>query len=804
MAATHEARREERIAAVLALAAARVPAQAGALEGFTREYFRQVDLDDLEERTPEDLLGALLSHRQFGTQRSPGVPRVRVFSPSPGEDGWGSRHTVVQVVNDDMPFLVDSVSLEITRQGLSLHLVVHPVYAVQRDPQGVLQSIATRREAPDLPRESWMYIEVDRMVDAEQRTALCRGIERVLADVRAAVTDWKAMVARLHDAGRELEQGSTGVPAEEASEARAFLQWLAADHFTLLGYRQHDLVEQEGGLSLKIVDGTGLGLLRESHDPTASASFAALPAAAREQARAPSPVLIVTKANTRSTVHRDGYTDYVGVKRLDAGGNVIGEHRFIGLFTSSAYAGRVSETPLLRRKIAAVAQRAGFAPAGHSAKALEHTLETFPRDDLFQIEQDQLFDTAMGILALGERHRLRLFTWKDPYDRFVSCLLFVPRETFSTQLRLKFQRILLQALGGSHIDFDVLLSGTQLARIHFTVRIAPNPMPAFDRKDLERRLAAVARRWEDELRDALVDAEGEAAGLALERRWGSTFPVAYREHVPARSAVHDIRKMQGLAPEAPLALALYWPLGAPEGRLGLKLYRLGAPVVLSDSLPMLEHMGLRVLAEDNHRIDGAAAAPVYLHDFALEAQPNAEIEPQALARLFEDAFARVFRGEVENDEFNRLVLLAGLAAEDVVVLRAYAKYLKQIGFAQSQATIAATLAAHPRIARMLVSLFRLRFDPQSHDVTAAASQVNALNQALDKVSNLSEDRVLRQMLALVQATLRTNFWRTGAGASGAPGPRRPFLSFKLDSSKVPGLPEPRPLYEIWVYSPRFE
>lgn len=804
MAATQDARREERIAAVLALAARRVPAQAAALEGFTREYFRQVDLDDLEERTPEDLLGALLSHRQFGAQRTPGVPRVRVFSPSPADDGWGSRHTVVQVVNDDMPFLVDSVSMELARQGLAVHLLVHPVFAVQRDAQGVLQSLAARRDAPQLPRESWMYIEVDRMVEAAQRTELGRGIERVLADVRAAVSDWKAMQQRLQEAAGELAAPPAGVAADEVAEARAFLQWLADDHFTLLGYRQHDLVEQGGELTLQVVPDTGLGLLHESHDPTASASFAALPPAARALARTPSPLLVVTKANTRSTVHRDGYTDYVGVKRFDTRGNVVGEHRFIGLFTSTAYASRVSETPLLRRKVAAVAQRAGFAPAGHSAKALEHTLETFPRDDLFQVDPDELFDNAMGILALGERHRLRLFTWKDPFDRFVSCLLFVPRETFSTQLRLKFQQILLQALGGSHIDFDVLLSGTQLARIHFTVRIAPNPMPAFDRKDLERRLAAVARRWEDELRDALVEAEGEAAGLALDKRWGASFPVAYREHVPARAAVHDIRKIQALTPEAPLAMALYWPLGAPAGRLGLKVYRLGAPVVLSDSLPMLEHMGVRVLAEDNHRIDAAGPTPVYLHDFALEAQFNAESDPQALARLFEEAFARVFRGEVENDDFNRLVLLAALAAEDVVVLRAYAKYLKQIGFAQSQATIAATLATHPRIARMLVALFRLRFDPQAHDDAGAAAQVNALNQALDKVSNLSEDRVLRQLLALVQATLRTNFWRTGPGASGAAGPRRSFLSFKLDSAKVPGLPEPRPLYEIWAYSPRFE
>ncbi|MEJ8835637.1 NAD-glutamate dehydrogenase [Ramlibacter sp. AN1133] len=806
MAATQETRRDEQVAAVLALATARQAAPAaGTLDGFAHEYFQQVDVEDLEERTPEDLLGALLSHWQFGAQRQPGVPKVRVLSPSPGEDGWGSRHTVVEIVNDDMPFLVDSVSMEIKRQGLTLHLLVHPVYAVQRDAKGLLQSIAPRAGAPELPRESWMYIEVDRLVDAQQRAALCQGIERVLADVRAAVADWKPMLARLREASGELARPVPGVNPEEAAESRAFLDWLADDHFTLLGYRQHDLVEEGGSLALRLVAGSALGMLRESAGAEPSASFAALPPAARALARTPSPVLVVTKANTRSTVHRDGYTDYLGVKRFDAQGRVIGEHRFIGLFTATMYSARVTETPLLRRKVEAVAQRAGFAPAGHLAKALQHTLQIFPRDDLFQIAEGELYDIVLGILGVGERHRLRLFIWKDPFDRFVSCLVYVPREAFSTQLRLKFQKILLKELNGTHVDFDVLLSGMQLARIHFNVRIAPNPVPPFDRKELERKLAAAARRWEDELREALVESEGEAVGLALERRWAGAFPVAYREHVPGRAAVHDIRKISALTPEAPFALALYWPLGAAEGRLGLKVYRLGAPVILSDSLPMLEHMGVRVLAEDNHRIqDGEHTQPVWLHDFALQAQPNAEIDPQALARLFEDAFARVFRGEVENDDFNRLVLLAALSAEEVVVLRAYAKYLKQVGFAQSQATIAATLAAHPRIARMLVSLFRLRFDPVGHDEQGAASQVNALNQALDKVSNLSEDRVLRQLLALIQATLRTNYWRTGVGASGAPGPRRPFLSLKLDSRKVPGLPEPRPLYEIWVYSPRFE
>jgi glutamate dehydrogenase len=807
MTATPAALQRERIDAVLALAAQRLaPAQRPAVEAFGREYFRRLDTEDLLARTPEDLLGALLSHWQFGAKRQAGQTLVRVLSPTVADNGWASRHSVIDIVNDDMPFLVDTTTMEINRQGLTLHLIVHPIFAVERDAQGQLQSIKPRSEAPDAPRESWMHIEVDRLVDPQQRAELVSGLDRVLADVRAAVQDWQPMAAQLHAAIAELQAAPARLPAPQVQESLAFLQWLTDDHMTLLGYRRHDLVSHQGEDALHLVPGSGLGLLRETAQEKSSASFSALPANARAAARAPVPPLIVTKANTRSTVHRPGYTDYVGVKRYNAAGEVVGEHRFIGLFTSSAYSARVSETPLLRGKVADITTRAGLPPGGHLAKALQHILETYPRDDLFQISDDELFDTALGILALGERQRLRLFVCRDPFDRFVSCLVYVPREAYSTDLRIKFQRILLAAFAGSSAEFDVQLSDAVLARIHFTVRTTPGQSPTVDRKDVEAQLASAARRWDDELRDALIEAEGEARGLALFKRWSASFPLGYRERVSARAAVPDVLKIAGLSAAEPLALALYRPLGAEPGALGFKVYRLGGTVILSDSLPMLEHMGVRVLGENNHHLGGGGdvTQTVSLHDFELQATVSDEIEPDALARLFEDTFARVFRGDVENDDFNRLVLRAGLSAEEIVVLRAYAKYLKQIGFPLSQPAIEAALGAQPRIARMLVRLFKLRFDPKAHDAAGAAAQVNAIEKALEGVSNLQEDRVLRQLLALVQATLRTNFWRTGVGHSGAPGPRRSFLSFKFDSAQVPGLPEPRPLYEISVYSPRFE
>ncbi len=804
MTVSTDSLRRDRLDAILALAASRLPEDRLAMfESYARECLRQLDADDLADRTPEDQCGGLLSHWQFGASRTPGRPKVRILSPTVAEHGWASRHTVIEVVNDDMPFLVDSTSVEINRQGLTLHLIVHPIFLVERAADGSLAAIAPGTEAAPGLRESWMHIEVDRLVDAQQKAELVAGIERVLGDVRAAVDDWKPMVARLQEAIDELGRAPAVLPAAQVDESRAFLEWLADDHLTLLGYRQHELVSLAGDSALRLVPGTGLGVLRETAADQASSGLSLLPANARELAHAPTPLLVVTKANTRSTVHRPGYTDYIGVKRYDAEGRVIGEHRFLGLLTSSAYNARVAETPLLRRKVGAIAERAGLPPGGHLAKALAHILETYPRDELFQIGDDELYETALGILALGDRQRLRLFLRRDPFDRFVSCLVYVPREAYATDLRVKMQRLLMEAFAGTSAEFDVLLSDTVLARIHFTVRTTPGQMPAIDARALERKLAEAARRWDDALRDALTEAEGEARGIALYKAWAAAFPPEYRERVPARAAVPDVRAVASLSPASPLALALYRPLGGGPDALGFKVYRLGEPIVLSDSLPMLEHMGVRVLGEQNHRLR-AGGQSLSLHDFDLQAPVADEIEPEALSRLFEDCFGRVFRGEVESDDLNRLVLRAGLGADEIVVLRAYTRYLKQIGFALSQAAVEATLIAHPRIARMLVQLFKLRLDPTGRDEQGAQSQVNAIEQALDRVSNLQEDRVLRQMLALVLATLRTNFWRTGPGHSGAPGPRRSFLSFKFASAQVPGLPEPKPLYEIFVYSPRFE
>jgi glutamate dehydrogenase len=774
-------------------------AQRGLMEAFVRGYYGQVDADDLADRDLADLYGAALSHFAFGRKREAGRAKVRAFNPTIEEHGWQSTHTVIEVVNDDMPFLVDSVSMEANRHGLTLHLIVHPILDVTRSSDGTIVAIA--EPGPQSKRESFIHAEVDRVSGAAALSQLARDVERVLVDVRLSVGDWAAMRKRALDIAADLEASPPKLPASELAEGREFLAWLADNHFTFLGYRRHDLVSADGQDALKVVPGSSLGILRETEAANVAASFAALPAEIRAHARRPE-LLVITKSTSRSTVHRPGYLDYIAVKRFDAGGNVTGEDRFLGLFTSTAYSANPIDIPLLRRKVANVVARAGLAPGSHAGKALLNILATYPRDELFQTGEDDLLRTAMGILHLYDRQRFRLFVRRDPFERFVSCLIFAPRENYSTDLRQKWQAILMQAFGGTSSEFNVSLSESILARIHITVRTTPGAIPAYDVKEIEARLIAAARRWTDDLKVSLVETLGEAAGNERFRQFVHAFPAGYREEFPARAAVPDIEMIARLTEKKPLALSLYRPLEAPPGLLRFQIVHLGRPVTLSDSLPMLEHMGLRVLDEHPHRIQPQGMPHVAMHDFGIQsALPDVDMEVDGLHEVFEEAFAKIFRGEVENDDFNKLVIAARIPAGEIVVLRAYAKYMRQIGFPLSQSFIESTLATHAAVARMLVDLFKTRFDPDGGTGAGAraAEHEREIEAALDNVENLSEDRVLRQYLALMRATMRTNFWRRDA--QGNP---RTFLSFKFDPSKVPGLPEPKPMFEIFVYSTRFE
>ena len=802
-----EDRKQQVLAAMNALARTRLPEDSfSAIQPFLSHYYSQVGEDGVVGTSVEDLYGAALAHWQLSRDFASGTARVRVYNPDLEEHGWKSAHTVIEIVNDDMPFLVDSVTMEINRLGLTLHSAVHPVFRVWRNAQGTIEKAQPASEqvpegAANSRLESYMHFEVDRFSDPAKLEELRAGIVRVLGDVRAAVIDWPAMLEAVRRTIAELSQTRHESPTRQESfgEAAAFLEWLIEGHFVFLGYRNVDLIAKEDAYYLQRVADSGLGILRSAGRAQEGEPTKLSPGATRI-IEAPSP-LFLTKADSRATIHRPGHLDYVGVKRYDAVGNVIGEHRFLGLYTSVAYSGASSDIPVVRQKVANVVHRANFMPGGHLAKAFAAILDQFPRDEMFQIGEDDLFDTAIGILRLEERQRTRLFVRRDVLDRYVSCIIFVPREKYTTELRVRIQNLLLKAYNGVSVEFTPLLSESVLARLYITVHARPEGLPQVDVAELEEQIVLATRGWDDELRESLLEHFGEERGNLLLRRYAGAFPAAFRADYSARATVRDIELMEGLNGNPDPALSLYRPIEAPASSLRLKIYHAETPIALSRSLPMLEHMGVKVHNERPYRIARNDAPPVWMHDFDMETADGSEIDIGVVKKVFEDAVARVWAGNAENDDLNRLVLLAKMHWREVMILRAYARYLRQVGSTFSNAYVEQAINGNPLIARKLTALFITRSDPLLEGDRGAmqASLARDIEDALQQVPSLDEDRILRQFLGVINATLRTNYFQRDAN-----GRSKPYLSFKFDPAKVPGLPQPKPMFEIWVYSPRVE
>jgi glutamate dehydrogenase len=545
---------------------------------------------------------------------------------------------------------------------------------------------------------------------------------------------------------------------------------------------------------------SGLGILREASSGSVSHSFARLPPEAKKLARAPH-LLNLTKANSRSTVHRPSYLDYVGVKKFDAEGEVTGERRFLGLYTFSAYSASALEIPLVRRKVKGVLERAGFPEGSHYEKDLMEALETHPRDELFQISEDELFEIAMGILHLQERQRVRLFVRRDTYGRFFSCLVYVPRERYNTDIRQRMQDILQRAFNGENAEFNVRLSESVLARLHFIIYTDPEDVPDYNVDEIEARLVEATRSWRDNLYEALIEQCGEEVGTELFQQYREAFPPGYRDDFLARTAVVDIRRIEGLSSENDLGMSLYHPLEAPEDFLRFRLYRLGEQISLSEVMPLLEDMGVEVADQRPYKIEPAEKAPIWINDFGLVHEAQGELQTEQVKEIFQDAFARAWRGTVEDDGFNRLVLRAQLTWREITILRAYCKYLRQTGTTFSQNYMEQTLAANPHIARLLVELFKARLDPGRQERAEEETErlKEEIKEALEAVVSLDEDRILTSFLNVTLATLRTNYFQ-----STPEGEPKPYLSFKLDPTGIPELPLPRPMFEIFVYSPRAE
>jgi glutamate dehydrogenase len=799
--------RQDIVKKILELVEKRLPAeQVKLITQFIDYYYSNISEEDLNYRNIEDLYGAMISHWNLLYQRKPEECKVRLYNPHYEQSGWQSKHTIIEVVHDDMPFLVDSLRMEILRAGFNVHFMIHfGGFNVQRDEENRVVKILNIHEAnteKNQTSEAAIYIEIDKQSDPEILQTLQDNLYRILTDVRKAVKDWKRMRERMEEALAELDKNPPPFASIDVSESKDFLRWLLDNHFTFLGCRDYEIDENKEDIGLRLISGSGLGVLRDESKSLGLRKMSTLPAAARELALAPQ-VLVISKTNTKATIHRPVYTDYIGVKRFNNKGEPIGERRFIGLFTSTVYNSHPQTIPLVRHKVKLVLENSKLSPNGHSAKELIDVLSTMPRDDLFQASTQELTDLVISILHIQQRPRIRLFARRDAFGRFISCLVYVPREKFTTELRQAIQEILLHAFKGLEVNYAPYFSESILARLHFLIRTDPKAELSYDLKTIESKIIEAARSWLDELNEQVVDFYGEEKGAYLINKYAKAFPASYQEDFTVRTAVFDIEHMENLTAEHPLEISFYRLLDEPANYLHLKLFQFNVPVALSDVLPMLENLGLRVIAERPHEIIFKNDAYVWINDFILIYNQEEELDVEQVRSIFEEAFTQIWLGEVENDGFNRLVLSAQLTWREVTVLRAYTKYLRQIGFTFSQNYIEATMAKYPDIAKKIIKLFNQRFDPGlQNDKTGSAIEeiTQGLRAALNNVANLDDDRMLRRLLEVMRATIRTNYFQIDK-TTGKP---KAGLAFKLNPSQISDMPLPRPLYEIFVYSPRIE
>ena len=805
---------------------------------FVTQFFRGVSTDDVALRASGNWAALLRGLLEFISVRKSGAPSVRVFNPGLEHDGWDSNHTIVQIVTADMSFLVDSVGIAAQQSKVLVHSLIHPVYSIVRDAGGHLLSLASDAAGKGAA-ESVMHVEIDKLTEPADLEKLQAAVEHALHDVALAVHDWPAMRQKMRDIADQLGKWRLPLDGDGVAEAQEFLRWAADEHFTFLGYREYHVAGSGDSEVLEASPKSGLGILHRDDRTVAPRTLKGLVAHELRQS-GKADAIIITKTNARSTVHRSGHMDYIGVLEFDASGKPQVEHRFLGLFASGAYSRRPWDIPLVRRKYEAVMDRSGLKRDSHSGKTLRNILETLPRDELFQAGEDELFDTAMGIMGLQGRARSRLFVRRDKYGRFFSCLVFIPRDRFNTDVRERIEALLKRALHGERLDSTIQIGESTLARVHMVIRPKPGDKPKYDVADLETKIGQIVRNWHDELREILVRKHGEEKGSRLAHRYGKALPTGYIEEVTATIAANDVDAAAALKNADDIRMSLYRARGQND-KLRFKLFRYGTPITLTEVLPMLENMGLKILSEHPYEMH-LGDTTVVIQDFEVQPAGRFDFDLDQIRETFQNSFERVWRGQTESDGFNRLILGANMDWRQVAVLRGLCKYLLQTGVPFSQTYMEETLNRYPLIAGLLIELFEAKFDPARETLTKPALElarkrlqkeletllpesmdkhhgvivdavVNARGEArevqyratadaikalLDQVASLDEDRILRAYLALIGATLRTSYFQTPGGKP------REYIAFKFDPAKVPDLPKPRPYREIFVYAPRIE
>lgn len=803
---------------------------------FLENYLTTFCLEEWLGRELNDLYYACKGFYLFVSNNHKRVARVRVFNPTLDEDGWLCGRTVVLITCLDFPFLVDSIRMEMNRRQLPIHIVKSTVMNVKRNSVGELASVSLSRSrlVHTLPaeamesspedqhiashelsagekKEALICFEINALAQSSSRSALKVAIEHILVDVHRVVTSYSAIVARLNSVRNNVEKH-----IKSNTEVIEFLDWLPKKHFTFLGSREYDLVNGTKNTvseQTKLIENIDrrLGIFTKLTDKENIILVDDFSQGIKDFYLSDS-VIFFSKSSTRSNVHRSVYPDYLVVKKFDDAGNVCGEVRFLGLFTYNVSNLSPMSIPVIRKKAAFILSESGLDPESHDGRNILRIIENYPKDELFQTDKNTLYQFVSSIAAINERHLVRLILRKDPFGSFVNCLVFVPRDLYTTQTRVKIERIIGGAIGATESDSMTYFSESNLARAQIIFRVDPQQDVDVNIADLEEKITDATQNWTERLSDILIEHFGESIGTRYVNSYRHAFSQSYQSDFDARAVIGDITMAETLTTDDEIAMSFYQPIGSSCDVMRFKVMRLNSLIELSTAIPILENLGLRVLGEQPYKIKASDGRVIWMHDFSLKFGLPITLDVHIVKPFFESAFDATWLGNNESDGFNRLILAARLHWREVSLLRAFANYLKQTAFNSSLNFIADTLVAYPEITRNLVALFKSNLDPRLNKELNKESNkefkkenhrserlVHKTVEALDAVVNLNQDTVLRRYLELIQATLRTNFFQKDTQERD-----KSYISLKFSPRKISGIPEPRPLYEIFVYSARVE
>ncbi len=786
-------------------------ARQDAIREFTRDFFLTVPVEDLRQRSIEELVAQTSLVWDFIQEFDAKAPKIVIVNPDSVRDNWQSGHTVVMVLQSDMPFLTDSARMEFSRNEIGVHAVQSVVQLATRDSKGKLKKRVRRnfddkaaRLASKQTIEAALYFEIDRQaLTSERLLGLQESLADVLEDLRVVIDDFVNMKARAMELVQELELTPPPLPEEEVTEGKVFLQWLLQHNFTFMGYKEYNLTKKRGKPFIDSLSDRALGIVKRKGKSNLDRYLDQLPPNAQKFVVQPR-LLSFAKSGTLSRVHRPAYPDYVAIRRFNKKGEVIGERGFLGLYTLPVYTEPTRDIPVLRLKVQEIMRRSGLHPASHDGKELARVLETYPRDELFQTDTDDLFATATRIAQIKERHQTKVSVRRDHYSKFVTCFVYVPREAYNTELREKIQRILCRTFQALNAEFNTYFGESVLVRTQFTLRTDPDKDLSYDLEALEQEIAQVTRSWQEELSAALIAEHGEEQGLEISSRFRNGFPSSYRDNFSAAAAVADIRHLESIDTGQPLAMQFYQNPGEEANVAHFSLFRAVSPVPLSDVIPVLENMGLNVIGEHPYRITDRSGAIFWKHDFNLTYNRPNTCKASEVSERFAEAFEQVWNGVAGNDCFNRLVLAADLDWREVMLVRACARYLKQIKLGLSREFMTDTFLNNIDYTVLAVDYFKTKFDPHSglsakqRDTRLADIETRCL-ALLDSVDSLSEDLVLRRYLELCKAMLRTNYFQ-----KDQQGEPKVYMSFKFAPRLIPAVPLPVPMFEIFVYAEQVE